>query len=122
VGSDVGDFNKDGTPDFVMGSYSNRGIVAYRNNRYAPPPPPAPLISILEPLGNTVWSGGSIRQIGWNAYNGTPPYNITLAYRVGAAPAVTIAVRLPRRPTHRQLRMDPADAQLHRRPGHGQRG
>jgi len=91
VGSDVGDFNKDGLPDFVMGSYSNRGISAFKNNRYAPSPPPAPLLSILEPLGNTVWSGGSIRQIGWNAYNGTPPYNITLAYRVGAAPAVTIA-------------------------------
>jgi len=91
VGSDVADFNKDGTLDFVMGSYSGRGIVAYKNNRFAPPPPPNPRLSILEPLGNTVWSGGSSRSIMWDAYNGTPPYNITLAYRVGAAPAVTIA-------------------------------
>jgi|GEM_PF-2259816 len=90
VGSDVGDFNNDGTPDFVMGSYSNRGIVAYKNDRHAPPPPPMPRISLLEPLGGAVWSGGSVRSIGWNAWNGTPPYNVTLAYRVGAAPAVTI--------------------------------
>jgi hypothetical protein len=91
VGTDVGDFNNDGTADFVIGSYSNRGISAYKNNRYAPPPPPAPRLSLREPLGNTVWSGGSARSIGWTAFNGTPPYNITLAYRVGAAPAITIA-------------------------------
>jgi len=91
VGSDVADFNKDGTLDFVMGSYSGRGIVAYRNNRFAPPPPPVPRLALLSPLGGTVWSGGSALSITWDASNGTPPYNLTLAYRIGAAPAVTIA-------------------------------
>ena len=91
VGTDVGDFNKDGTPDFAIGSYSGRGLSAYKNNRFAPPPPPVPRLALNEPLGNTVWSGGTIRAIGWTASNGTPPYNITLAYRVGAASSVTIA-------------------------------
>jgi hypothetical protein len=84
VGHEVADFNKDGTPDFAIGSYSGLGIRAYRNNRNVPPPPPEPLLNLTEPLGTFSWSGGSVRAIGWEATNGTPPYNLTLSYSADA--------------------------------------
>jgi hypothetical protein len=79
VGNDVADFNKDGSSDFAMGSYSNRGIVAYRNLNVVIPVP-VPRIGLNSPVGGPSWSGGSTRTISWEATNGTPPYNISLNY------------------------------------------
>lgn len=80
VGSDVGDINKDGALDFVLGSYNNRGLRVYKNLRFVAPPPPRPLVSLLEPLGGVSYTGGSDHPIRWDITNGTAPYNITLNY------------------------------------------
>jgi hypothetical protein len=84
IGHEAADFNKDGTMDFAIGSYSDLGIRAYKNNRYAPPPPPEPRLALSSPLGGASWSGGSVRTISWEATNGTPPYNLTLSYSTDA--------------------------------------
>ena len=84
VGSDVGDFNNDGSLDFVMGNYNiSKGIVAYRNLNVVIPTP-EPSLALNSPLGGASWSGGSVRTISWDTTNGTPPYNLTLSYSTDA--------------------------------------
>jgi len=77
VGVEAADFNGDGSPDIAIASYSSKGILAYRNLHFAPP---QPVLSLLEPLGNVSWSGGSAHTIAWNVSNGTAPYSINLTY------------------------------------------
>jgi hypothetical protein len=91
IGNDVGDFNNDGNPDFLMGSYNGLGLRVYQNMRFTPPPPPQPRLSLAEPLGNVSWTGGSRHGISWNATNGTAPYNISLGYAIDSGPVVPIA-------------------------------
>jgi len=78
---DAGDFSNDGGIDMVLASYTGTtpsyGLQAYRNNHAAVP---LPQMTLLGPLGNASWSGGSWRQVSWNASNGTLPYSINISY------------------------------------------
>ena len=94
IGTAVGDFNRDGEPDLLVGSYGNLGLRVYQNMRSAPPPPPEPLIALDEPLGNVSWTGGNHHEIAWNATNGTAPYNISLGYTIDSGAVVPIGAPL----------------------------
>lgn len=75
VGNEAGDFNGDGVPDILFGSYSGKGVLAYRNMATRPP-----ALELTYPLTNFSWSGGSQHTVSWNVTAGFPPYNITLNY------------------------------------------
>jgi len=77
VGVEAADFNGDGSPDIGIGSYSSKGILAYKNLHSAPP---QPVLNLTAPLGNMSWSGGSVHRITWNVSNGTAPYTVNLTY------------------------------------------
>ena len=74
VGTDVADFNNDGSPDILIGSYSNRGLMVFENLAT-----PAPVLSLTGPASDVSWSGGSHHTISWNAVMGSLPYGIGIS-------------------------------------------